>query len=92
MDDLREKYRMFTQYLHNELNITKEDIREWINGAVKDQVLSVVTSDNFKTLVNNYACKILLSHEYGSTSMMDDIKREAIKHVSNKLDISLKKD
>lgn len=29
-----EKYKMFMQYLHNELGITKEDIREWTQEAV----------------------------------------------------------
>ncbi len=25
-----EKYKMFKQFMHNELGITKEDIREWV--------------------------------------------------------------
>ena len=28
---------MFKNYMHNELGITKEDIREWIDDAVRDE-------------------------------------------------------
>ncbi len=32
-----DKWVMFRNYMHNELGITKEDIRMWINEAVKEE-------------------------------------------------------
>lgn len=32
-----EKYRMFKQFMHNELGITKEDIREWVKESVREE-------------------------------------------------------
>ena len=37
-----EKYRMFKQFMFNELAITKEDIREWIKEAVKDEARKLI--------------------------------------------------
>lgn len=33
---INEKYRMFTNFLYNELGITKEDIKEWTKQAVTE--------------------------------------------------------
>ena len=32
-----EKYRMFKQFMHKELGITKEDIREWVKESVREE-------------------------------------------------------
>ena len=37
-----EKYRMFKQFMHNELGITKEDIREWIKEAVREEAAKLI--------------------------------------------------
>lgn len=31
-----DKWLMFKNYMHNELGISKEDIRQWINDAVRE--------------------------------------------------------
>ena len=44
-----EKYKMFKQFMHNELGITKEDIREWVKESVREEVVKLVakTYDDF---------------------------------------------
>ena len=37
-----EKYRMFKQFMHNELGITKEDIREWVKEAVREEAAKLI--------------------------------------------------
>ena len=37
-----EKYRMFKQFMHNELGITREDIREWVKEACRDEAAKMV--------------------------------------------------
>ena len=32
-----DKWLMFKNYMHNELGITKEDIRQWIDDSVKNE-------------------------------------------------------
>lgn len=46
MDD---KYKMFKNFMFNELGITKEDIRMWVEEAVRDEARKIVskTYDDF---------------------------------------------
>ena len=37
-----EKYTMFKQFMHNELGITQEDIREWIKEAVRQEAQKMI--------------------------------------------------
>jgi hypothetical protein len=37
-----EKYKLFKNFLHNELKLTKEDIRIWIFEAIEEEVRKVV--------------------------------------------------
>lgn len=37
-----DKYRMFKQFMHNELGITKEDIREWVKEAVREEAARLI--------------------------------------------------
>lgn len=37
-----EKYKMFKQFMHNELGITKEDIREWVKESVREEVAKMI--------------------------------------------------
>lgn len=39
-----DKWVMFRNYMHNELGITKEDIRQWITDAVNEQVKQLVAN------------------------------------------------
>ena len=40
---------MFKQFMHNELGITKEDIREWVKESVREEAQRLVakTYDNY---------------------------------------------
>ena len=42
MSGKNEKWVMFRNYMENELGITKEDIRGWIDDAVRQEVKNVV--------------------------------------------------
>lgn len=37
MSEKNDKWMMFKNYMHNELGITKDDIRAWLKEAVKSQ-------------------------------------------------------
>ena len=44
-----DKYKMFRNFMFNELGITKEDIRDWIQEAVKEEAHRLImnTYNNF---------------------------------------------
>lgn len=37
-----DKWSLFKNYLHNELGITKDDIREWLEEAVQEEARNEV--------------------------------------------------
>ena len=39
---MSEKYKMFKQFMHIELGITKEDIREWVKESVREEAAKMV--------------------------------------------------
>lgn len=43
-----DKWSLFKNYLHNELGITKEDIREWLEEAVREEARKLI-ADSFKS-------------------------------------------
>ena len=57
-----EKYKMFKQFMHNELGITKEDIREWVKESVREEAAKMIakTYEDFdvkreiRDLINSY--------------------------------------
>lgn len=46
---MNDKYKMFKNFMFNELGITKEDIRMWVEEAVRDEARKIVskTYDDF---------------------------------------------
>lgn len=46
---MNDKYKMFKNFMSNELGITKEDIRMWVEEAVRDEARKIVskTYDGF---------------------------------------------
>jgi serine protease inhibitor len=48
---------MFKNYMHNELSITKEDIRNWIQEAIQKEIKVLVNNSyndfNLNTLIKN---------------------------------------
>lgn len=47
MASKNDKWLFFKNYLHNELGITKEDIREWLEDAVKQEAKNLI-NQSFK--------------------------------------------
>ena len=90
-------YREVKNYIHNELKLTKEDIKEIIIPIVKEEVKRIFhnTYGNDVSVENWIRC--MVSDEiqrHGDYSMLRNLCREAIKEeISNvsSIDISIKK-
>ena len=85
------KWSMFKNYMHNELGITKEDIRGWIQDAVKleSEKLAHQTFSSFS--VEKTVHKIMMDDSYfGSGNLKREIKEEVAKQLMNKMELTLK--
>jgi len=87
---MENKWLMFKNYMHNELGISKEDIRQWIEDAVKEQAERMVKNefDSFdvKTIVN----RIVMNDSYfGSKSLKREITDEVTKQLMEKINLKI---
>lgn len=84
---MENKWLMFKNYMHNELGITKEDIRQWIEDAVREQAERMVKHefDSFDT--KNIVKRLIFDDKYfGSDSMKREITNELSKQILNKFE------
>nr|DAI65090.1 MAG TPA: hypothetical protein [Caudoviricetes sp.] len=90
-------YREVKNYIHNELKLTKEDIKEIIIPIVKEEVKRIFHNTYGNDVDVERWIRCMVSDEiqrHGGYSMLRNLCREAIKEeISNVLsiDISIKK-
>ncbi len=80
------KWLMFKNYMHNELGITKEDIRQWIEDAVQEQAERLVKNEFNKFDVHNVVQRIVTDDRYfGSKNLKQEISQELTKQILAKV-------
>lgn len=83
MSERNDKWLMFKNYLHNELGITKDDIRAWLKEAVQSQAKLMLqkTFDDFDMdkFVRNH---ILTQMRYWTT---DEVRRQVASLLADRL-------
>jgi predicted transcriptional regulator len=61
---MNDKWIMFKNYMHNELGITKEDIREWISAAVAEEAKKLVDNAYSKFSPESMIERVLMDKKY----------------------------
>jgi len=83
MDD---KWLMFKNYMHNELGITKEDIRQWIEDAVQKQAETLVNNEFKKFDIHKVVERVINDDKYfGNKNLKRDIAQELSSQITNRL-------
>ncbi len=54
-----EKYKMFKQFMSNELDITKDDIKEWVKEAAEDTIQRFIDNQYEKFSINDLVYKAM---------------------------------
>lgn len=91
------RYREVKNYIHNELKLTKEDIKEIMIPIVKEEVKRIFHNTYGNDVDIEWWIRCVVSDEirrYGGFSVIKNLYKEVIKEeISNKplIDISLKK-
>ena len=83
---MENKWLMFKNYMHSELGITKEDIRQWIEDAVQEQAERLVKNE-FKSFDVHRVVQRIISDEnyYGSKHLKQEISQELTKQILQKM-------
>ena len=83
---MENKWLMFKNYMHNELGITKEDIRQWIQDAVEEQANRLVQKEFNNFDVHKVVQRIIADEEYfGSKHLKRDVSSELSKQILERL-------
>jgi len=83
---MENKWLMFKNYMHNELGITKEDIRQWIEDAVKEQAEKLVKNEFKNFDVRNVVQRIITDERYfGSKNLKQEISQELTRQILTKI-------
>lgn len=87
MGSNNDKWIMFKNYMHNELGITKDDIRSWIKEAAEEQAGRLVEQEFGKFDVKRtFSKRIELEFQKYSSSL----RNELIRGIVDVLDIKIK--
>lgn len=79
MAEKNEKWIMFRNFMYNDLGITKADIREWIDDAIKDQA-KLILDDTFKKTDIEYLVKEEIKRAlYNSSDIKNAIINKVVK-------------
>ena len=77
---------MFKNYMHNELGITKEDIRQWIEDAVQKQAEALVNNEFKNFDIHRVVERVTNDDKYfGAKNLKRDIAQELSRQIVDKL-------
>lgn len=90
MASKNDKWSLFKNYLHNELGITKEDIREWLEEAVREEARKLI-ADSFKSydIRDRIDDAIKEFHGWGGKTLKTEIARELANKILEKIEIKI---
>lgn len=82
-----DKWEMFKNYMHNELGITKDDIRAWIKEAAEEQANRLVQQEFGKIDIAAKIVSIIFSgyNDYGCR-----LREQLIREVAKKITLGIK--
>ena len=92
MASKNDKWVLFKNYMHNELGITKEDIREWIQDAIREEVKNVAANAYGKCSIEDMIRKeITDSSLWSGDSFSKRVIAECANQLAQKIELKIKK-
>ena len=85
-----DKWKMFKNYMHNELGVTKEDIKQWTKEAVYEVARDYVKEHFSQYDLRKYVKDFLFNG--WRTGLKHDIYTHVAEMIVNELEIKLKEE
>ena len=84
------RYKLFRNFMVNELGITRGDIEKWTKEAVSQQVEKIAGQINVEVLATSAVQKALIGNYGGMSSEFKDIvKAQVAKAIEGKVKVSV---
>ena len=83
-----DKWKMFKNYLHNELSITKDDIESWVKEAVEHIAEKYVAEHMPKSIISQKILDIFyVKTSFGGHEIKKEIVQAIAKDLAGQLDV-----
>lgn len=92
-NDASEKYKLFRNYMANELGVTRADIERWTKESVAVEVNKRLGQLNIHDMVKNTianAVRDSFRSGYSTSSAIDGIKKELAHQILDKFTLTFK--
>lgn len=91
-DDSKNKYKLFRNYMTNELGITKEDIQQWTMDAIQKEVAKQLKGRDLGDLANDAIRKEAHKAVWGTgfANQGKDLRECVAKELASQLQIGFK--
>jgi hypothetical protein len=90
MKDPRDKYEMFKNFMHNELGISRDEIRQWVREAVADEARRIVAQEFGKfdpaQIVKNFMFEEIY---WGQKQLQEDCRKLLVEVLTSKIKMTL---
>jgi serine protease inhibitor len=85
------KYKMFRNFMINELQISKEDIQEWVKESVTQEVKKLVNQEYQKFSIEKVIETVILDNEsyFTGRKLRSDISDKISKIICDKITINV---
>lgn len=90
MANKNEKWVMFRNLIFNEMGITKEDIREWINEAVKEQAKLIVAETFARVNPEAMIKRAVYDENCFSKGFTREVTDKAAKLLADRIELKVK--
>lgn len=82
-----DKYKMFRNYMTNELGIGRADIEQWTKEAIADQVQKIAGQINVEHVIKQAAEKVVLQ---GGQGYGDHLRSLVAQGLAQRISVSIK--
>ena len=91
MTQKKDKYQMFKNFMLNELDITKEDIREWIKESCNEIATEMVEQAHGKFSIEETVKQLVIEQPdfFSERRLKPEIVRLISEQIANKFTVSL---
>lgn len=85
-----DKYEMFKNFMHNELGISRDEIRQWVREAVEDEARRMVSQEFGKFNPAQIVKDLMFDEKYwGQKQLQEDCRKLLVEVLSSKIKMTL---
>lgn len=88
---MSDKYTMFMNFMHNELGISKEDIKDWIKEAVENVAKQMVAKSFENFSINQIVSKYVVSSDiFSNKHLTASIEKAVASEILTRFKVEVK--